>query len=51
VADSEPIDFTPSDLNLTPDDKTLVLREDDQTLRLYDTAQSRLMRTVFLGGQ
>lgn len=50
-AGSKPIDFTPTDLNLTPDDSTLVLREDDETLRIYDTRQSRLTRTIHLSGQ
>ena len=45
---SEPIDFTPTDLNLTPDDSLLVLREDDTTLWLYDTQQPGVMREIDL---
>lgn len=48
TASSEPIDFTPTDLNLTPDDAILVLREDDATLRLYDAQNPQLLRTITL---
>lgn len=48
VAQSEPIDFTPTDLNLTPDDSVLVLRQDSATLWLYDAKQPRVLRSITL---
>jgi DNA-binding beta-propeller fold protein YncE len=45
----EPIDFTPWAINLTPDDATLVLREDARKLRLYSTADGEIVRTIDLG--
>jgi DNA-binding beta-propeller fold protein YncE len=48
TARAELIDFTPQNLNITPDDKLLVLREDSDTLRLYDVAKSELVRTLEL---
>jgi DNA-binding beta-propeller fold protein YncE len=47
-ADAAQIDFTPTDLNITPDDATLVLRKDDTTLWLYDVARSQLGRQIVL---
>jgi hypothetical protein len=51
VAQSEPIEFTPTDLNLTPDDRVLVLREDSATLWLYDAKQPRVLRSITLPEQ
>jgi hypothetical protein len=48
VAQSEPIEFTPTDLNLSPDDSVLVLREDSATLWLYDAKQPRVLRSITL---
>jgi hypothetical protein len=39
---AEPIPFSPSRLNITPDDRHLVLRESDSTLWLYDVETSEL---------
>jgi DNA-binding beta-propeller fold protein YncE len=39
---TEPITFTPTRINITPDDRQLVLRENDKTLWLYDTQTSEL---------
>jgi len=42
------IEFSPTDLNLTPDDALLVLREDDTTLWLYDVHSARTLRSISL---
>jgi DNA-binding beta-propeller fold protein YncE len=47
-ARAELLEFTPQNLNITPDDKLLVLREDSDTLRLYDVAIGELVRTLEL---
>jgi hypothetical protein len=46
TAQAEPLEFTPSHLNITPDDRTLVLREDDSTLWLYDVKAARVIRAM-----
>jgi hypothetical protein len=46
TAQAELLDFTPKNLNITPDDRTLVLREDDQTLWLYDVRSGRVLRSM-----
>ncbi len=47
-AEVEPIDFTPTHLNITPDDALLVLREDDHRLWLYGTQDGALLRSIDL---
>ncbi len=47
-AEVESITFTPSHLNITPDDKLLVLRENPTTLWLYDTEAGALVRSLRL---
>jgi len=47
-AEAEPIDFTPSHLNITPDDALLVLRESDHKLWLYATEEAKLLRSIDL---
>jgi hypothetical protein len=47
-AEAEPIDFTPTHLNITPDDTLLVLREDVRTLQLYGVAERKLLRSLSL---
>ena len=42
TANAEPIDFSPTHLNITPDDHTLVLRENANTLWLYDASKAEL---------
>jgi DNA-binding beta-propeller fold protein YncE len=39
---AEPITFSPTRINITPDDQQLVLRENDSTLWLYDIQTSEL---------
>ena len=46
TAQAELLEFTPTHLNLTPDDRTLVLREDDRTLWLYDVKSARVLRSM-----
>jgi hypothetical protein len=50
-ADAVQIDFTPTDLNITPDDALLVLREDDETLWLYDVERGEMGREISLDAQ
>jgi hypothetical protein len=47
-AQAERIDFTPDNLNITPDDRTLVLRQDSNTLWLYDVEAGALLRPLEL---
>jgi WD40 repeat protein len=47
-ARAELLEFTPDNLNITPDDKLLVLRQDDDTLWLYDVASAKLVRSLEL---
>jgi hypothetical protein len=51
--DTVPITFTPSALNLTPDDANLLLRENDQekgleSVHVFDTATGSILRTLKL---
>ncbi len=48
VAEAEAIRFTPTHLNITPDDGLLVLRQDAATLWLYDVAQGKVARSMTL---
>jgi len=47
-AEAESVTFTPTHLNITPDDKLLVLRENASTLWLYDTEQGAVVRSLKL---
>lgn len=47
-AEAESITFTPSHLNITPDDKLLVLRENASTLWLYDAEGGEVLRAMTL---
>jgi WD40 repeat protein len=48
TAQAELITFTPDNLNITPDDRTLVLRQDSNTLWLYDVEGGELVRSLEL---
>jgi hypothetical protein len=42
------LEFTPTRLNLTPDDAHLLLRRDGGTIKLFDRAQEAVVRTIDL---
>ena len=44
--DSVPIDFTPKNLNLTPDDRHLILRHSDDALMTFDVESGQLRHRV-----
>lgn len=48
---SVPLAFVPTHLNITPDDRYLVLREDPQSLWIYDVAAAAIARPVEIVGQ
>jgi WD40 repeat protein len=50
-AEAEPIEFTPDNLNITPDDRMLVLRQNSNTLWLYDVESGKLLRKLRLEGE
>jgi len=45
---AEPITFSPTRINITPDDRQLVLRESDDMLWLYDIESSQLTQSFML---
>ena len=45
---AEPITFTPTRINITPDDRRLVLREDASTVWLYEIETSEMKRSLDL---
>lgn len=46
---AEPLEFSPINLNITPDDQRLVLREDEETLWVYDVQTSQLQFSLDVG--
>ncbi len=48
VADAEPISFTPTHLNITPDDSMLVLRQSSTKLWLYDANTGHMLHAMQL---
>ncbi len=49
LVNSVAIDFTPSNINITPDDRYLILRQSDTRLWMYDTLQQEICYGVELG--
>jgi hypothetical protein len=48
TAQAELLEFTPENLNITPDDRTLVLRENEHTLWLYDVNNGSMVRSIHM---
>lgn len=43
---SLPLTFTPENINITPDDQTLLVREDDSTIWVYDVQSGDLTHSI-----
>ncbi|MDJ0762404.1 MAG: hypothetical protein QNJ97_05390 [Myxococcota bacterium] len=51
IVSSIPLPFTPTNLNITPDDTTLLLREEENLLWTYDIATQKILLPITLGSE